>query len=128
MKKKMFSRSIGYVLLGQGEVEKLRETCLDDVFVSVTRAAANSLAEESGKLGLVAYCDGDKETGLVQFRLRRSRSYHDFDLRAVLSLFSITNGGGHEGAIGFRVARNSLRDLESYVAALVDGIERSLPS
>jgi nanoRNase/pAp phosphatase (c-di-AMP/oligoRNAs hydrolase) len=128
MKKKRFSRSIGYVLLGAEEVVKLRETCLDDAFVAVTRAAANSLAEESGKLGLVAYCDGDEETGLVQFRLRRSRLYHEFDLRGVLPLFSITDGGGHEGAIGFRVDRRSVRDLESYVADLVAGIELSIPS
>ena len=115
-------------MLGPEEVAKLRETCLDDAFVAVTRAAANSLAEESGKLGLVAYCEGDEETGLVQFRLRRSRFYHEFDLRGVLPLFSITDGGGHEGAIGFRVGRGSVGDLESYVANLVDGIEFALPS
>jgi nanoRNase/pAp phosphatase (c-di-AMP/oligoRNAs hydrolase) len=128
MKKKKFTRSIGYVLLGPEEVAKLRETCLDDAFVSVTRAAANTLAEESGRLGLVAYCEGDEETGLVQFRLRRSRLYHEYDLRGVLPLFSITEGGGHEGAIGFRVNRSSVRDPESYVARLVNGVELSLPS
>jgi nanoRNase/pAp phosphatase (c-di-AMP/oligoRNAs hydrolase) len=128
MQKKRFSRSIGYVLLGPGDVAKLRETCLDDAFVAVTRAAANTLAEESGKLGLVVFCDGDEETGLVQFRLRRSRFYREFDLRGVLPLFSITDGGGHEGAIGFRVARSTVGDLESYVVNLIAGIEFALPA
>jgi nanoRNase/pAp phosphatase (c-di-AMP/oligoRNAs hydrolase) len=127
MKERKFSRSIGYVFLRPEEVLRLRETCLDDAFVAVTRAAANTLAEESGKLGLVAYCEGDEETGLVQFRLRRSRFYHEYDLRSVLPLFSITDGGGHEGAIGFRVSRGALGDPESYIANLVSGIERSLP-
>ena len=40
--------------------------------------------------------------------------------------FSIANGGGHEGAIGFRVPAAEVADYGAYVKRLVDGIEAAL--
>ena len=81
------------------------------------------LAEESKWLGLVCYSDPPDQSDLIQFRLRRSHLYKAIDLRTVLKTFSISNGGGHEGAIGFRIPKSEVDDLEDYVAALIRGIE-----
>jgi hypothetical protein len=43
----------------------------------------------------------------------------------VLDLFGFTNGGGHEGAIGFRVPRMQIPALAEYVARLVKGINEA---
>jgi len=70
-------------------------------------------------------CDPPDATGLVQFRLRRSRRYKSFDLRGVLEIFNFTDGGGHEGAIGFRLPRSQIQSLSEYVGSLVRGIDEA---
>ena len=124
--RKRRSPSIGYVALGQEEAAPLFQDCDDDTVVSTARVIADKLAEESGKLGLVAYYDNAERSDLVQFRLRRSSVWKQYDLRNLLTLFSITNGGGHEGAIGFRVPRSEIQDFEDYIRRFVDGVESAV--
>jgi nanoRNase/pAp phosphatase (c-di-AMP/oligoRNAs hydrolase) len=62
----------------------------------------------------------------VQFRLRRAGAWKKYDLRGFLALFSIVNGGGHEGAIGFRIPRGEIGDFHAYVEKLVSGIEAAI--
>ncbi len=126
MEKKRFSSSIGYVILTQDDVERLRVEWDSDTIVSVSRSAANILAEESGRFSLVVYYDDPGISDLIQFRMRRSRQYKSFDLRNVLDLFSIQNGGGHEGAIGFRIPKKDIDNLQAYVCHLIEGIEKAI--
>ena len=87
------------------------------------KTIADKLAEESSRMGLIAY-DDVGNSNLIQFRMRRGRSYKSFDLRRVLDIFSIEDGGGHEGAIGFRIDRNKIYDdIEGFVEKLVSDIE-----
>lgn len=123
--RKKFSRSIGYSVLSVDDMRYLYGAYDSDTIVSVTRSVADHLAEESGCLGFVVY-DDSEASGLVQFRLRRGQRYKGFDLRSVLDIFSFKNGGGHEGAIGFRIQRKSIEDLYAYVAQLIAGIEKAL--
>jgi diguanylate cyclase (GGDEF)-like protein len=97
-----------------------------DTIVTVARYTADVLAESSRKLGLVAYPEGRGEEGLIQFRLRRSQYYKEFDLRKILDAFSIENGGGHPGAIGFRIAEKEIPDLMGYTRELIGEIDRLL--
>lgn len=127
MDRKQLSSSIGYVALDQRESRELQADVDEDTLVSVTRAVANKLAEESGKLSLVAYYDRTEISDLVQFRVRRSSSYKRYDLRGMLELFSIENGGGHEGAIGFRLQKSQIDDYRGYIERLIRGLEKELP-
>jgi nanoRNase/pAp phosphatase (c-di-AMP/oligoRNAs hydrolase) len=127
MERKQFSQSIGWVALDEGDIEKLFRDVDEETVVTVARAVANELAEESGKLSLVSYYDKAGVSDLIQFRIRRSQSYKKYDLRNMLSLFSIENGGGHEGAIGFRLPRGEIRDYDLYVRNLIEGLEKELP-
>ncbi len=95
--------------------------------VNVARAVANELAEESGRLSLVAYYDKPELSDLVQFRVRRSQAYKKYDLRKMLELFSIEDGGGHEGAIGFRLPRAVIDDYMAFIQGLIEGLEKILP-
>jgi nanoRNase/pAp phosphatase (c-di-AMP/oligoRNAs hydrolase) len=127
MKKKQLSPSIGYVALGEEDTADLFATGDEETVVSVARAVANELAEESGKLSLVSYYDAPEISDLVQFRVRRSQGYKRYDLRDMLEFFSITDGGGHEGAIGFRLPRSSIGDYRQYIRRLIDYLEEILP-
>jgi diguanylate cyclase (GGDEF)-like protein len=126
MERKRTSRSIAYVALDQAQSAELFATSDDDTVVSTARAVADKLAEESGKLGFVAYADNAERSALYQFRLRRSSTWKEYDLRNFLTKFSIKNGGGHEGAIGFRIPWTEIPDFEGYVQRLVMGIEAEI--
>jgi nanoRNase/pAp phosphatase (c-di-AMP/oligoRNAs hydrolase) len=119
------SESVAWVALGENDFGGI--DCDVDTIVSVARAAVDMLAEESGRLGLVAYYEGSRDEGLAQFRLRRSKDYKAYDLREALSLFAIRNGGGHEGAIGFRFPRRDVPDIGARALELVEGLEGALP-
>jgi len=125
--RKKFSGSIGYVVLGKSDMDYLTRKFDNDTIVSVTRSIADHLAEESSRLGLVAY-DDSNNSNLIQFRLRRSQGFKIFDVRRVLEIFSIGDGGGHEGAIGFRIVRDRISDIGGFVEKLIAGIEKELPA
>jgi nanoRNase/pAp phosphatase (c-di-AMP/oligoRNAs hydrolase) len=127
MDRKQFSQSIGWVALDENDIEKLFRDVDEETVVTIARAVANELAEESGKLSLVSYYDKAGVSDLVQFRVRRSQEYKKYDLRNLLDRFSIENGGGHEGAIGFRLHRNDIEDYATYVHNLIEGLEKELP-
>jgi nanoRNase/pAp phosphatase (c-di-AMP/oligoRNAs hydrolase) len=126
MLRRRMSTSIGYVALDEKEAAPLFVDCDEDTVVSTARVVADKLAEENGKLGLVAYYDNPARSDLVQFRLRRSSVWKQYDLRNLLARFSIQNGGGHEGAIGFRIPRSEITDFRAYIEKLVQGIEEAI--
>jgi nanoRNase/pAp phosphatase (c-di-AMP/oligoRNAs hydrolase) len=126
LKKKEFSSSIGYVVLDRVDMDYLLSAYDLETVVSASRNVANILAEESGRMSLIVYPENTDHAELVQFRMRRSSTYKMFDLRRVLDLFSIKNGGGHEGAIGFRISRMEIGDIPSFVLSLITGIEKAI--
>ena len=117
---------IGYVALGEDEMGPLFAGSGEETIVSAARVMADRLAEASGKLGLVAYYDNPEHGDLVQFRLRRAAGWKKYDLRSLLTVLSITNGGGHEGAIGFRLPRAEIADFDAYVRGLLRTIEKAI--
>lgn len=126
LKKHKLSKSIGYATLTQKESQHLFKNFNKDVVISVTRSIANVLADKSKKLSLVSYFDDKKDSDFIQFRMRRSSQYKNFDLRNILEICSIANGGGHEGAIGFRVPRSEIDNLNIYVQDLITKTENEL--
>lgn len=126
--RRRLSASIAAVALSERVMAPLHEGNDEETIVSTARAVADALAEESGKLGLVAYFDNPKKSDLVQFRVRRAAGWKRYDLRELLKLLAIPNGGGHEGAIGFRVPRDQVPDIDEYVGRMVQTIEAAIYS
>lgn len=104
-----------YASLPEKKTDPLPEEFDLDLFVSTARSVTDALAEESGSLGMVVYYDPPDVSDLVQFRIRRSHTFRDLDLRTILDEADIENGGGHEGAIGFRIPRSTIADLSAYL-------------
>ncbi|MBN1835821.1 MAG: hypothetical protein JW820_08215 [Spirochaetales bacterium] len=118
-----FTKRFGYAVFAEEHVRQLCAAFDADTIVSVARALTDRLADESGFLGLVCYADDPGVSDLVQFRIRRSARYKRFDLRRILQELSYPNGGGHEGAIGFRIPKAEVTDLNAYVVELIGKIE-----
>jgi diguanylate cyclase (GGDEF)-like protein len=90
-----------------------------DTFVAVSKALVDHLAESSGYLGLVCFYDDPGLSPFVQFRLRRSQAFTAIDLRDAIARLGITNGGGHPGAVGLRVEREAVPDIEARAKEIV---------
>ncbi len=118
--------SVACVALDARESQRMYSRFDVDTTVTVARTVADALAEESGRLSLVAYYDHPNASNLVQFRMRRSASFRDVDLRDLLASLKIENGGGHEGAIGFRIPKTQIGDFDAFVAELIRRVEAAL--
>ena len=122
----LFSDQVASVIIGKETMSGIESRFDHDTIVSVARYLADVLAESSKMLSLVAYPDRKAGEGLIQFRVRRSEVYKDLDLRTILSTFSIENGGGHPGAIGFRIPEKDVPEISGYSRELIKGIEKLL--
>jgi nanoRNase/pAp phosphatase (c-di-AMP/oligoRNAs hydrolase) len=119
---KIEAGTLFYAGLDEAESKELFDKYGNDRMVMVTKVVTDTLAENSGKLGLVAYYDTSKPDRLVQFRLRRGSKYNTLDLRKVLEKLKLDNGGGHPGAVGFRVPGGQIADFGKFLAGLAEDI------
>ncbi len=95
----------------------------NEIVVAVSKALVDALAERSGRLGLVCYYDDPEVSPFAQFRLRRSQAFTGLDLREALKGLNITNGGGHPGAVGFRIERERVPDLGAAALGFAAALE-----
>lgn len=122
-RKNSCSSVISSVVLKAVDMEHLKAKYDHETIITVARYTADKLAEESNYLSLVVYYDDPDISNLIQFRMRRSQSFKSLDLRKVIDHFSIENGGGHPGAIGFRIDRDLIENIDEYVTLLISGTE-----
>jgi nanoRNase/pAp phosphatase (c-di-AMP/oligoRNAs hydrolase) len=120
------SASIYYIALSGETSQMLIDRYGSERMVTVSKVAADTLAERSGRLGFVVFHDDERDSRFVQFRLRRSSLFNGIDLRTVLDKLKIDNGGGHPGAIGFRIPKAEINDFDSYTANMLEEIEKLL--
>jgi nanoRNase/pAp phosphatase (c-di-AMP/oligoRNAs hydrolase) len=123
LEKQQAGSSVHYVSLDSSESAELFAAFGGETIVNVSKAVVNSLAETFGSLGLVAYYDDASISNYIQFRLRRSAKCLHIDLRSVLEKLGIENGGGHPGAVGFRIEKKDVQNIHLYTADMVSRIE-----
>jgi len=116
----------GKVIMSPDDMEKLFARFNTDTVVSTTRGVADLLAEKSGHIGFVIYYDNPDRSDLIHFRMRRSKKFKNYDLREVLSSFSIENGGGHEGAIAFRIPRGEVEDINRFTEDIITAVTKQI--
>ena len=126
IKKHKIFNSVGYVILNEDDMNYLYNTFDEDIIITISKHVANELAEKSKKVSLLSYYDNPLKSNLIQIRMRRCHNYKKFDLRRVLEIFSIADGGGHEGAIGFRFPKESIENKEEYLLNIIKGVAKEI--
>ena len=109
---------ISWIALNREVSARLFEQFDPEIVVNVAKYAANNLAENSGFLSLVAYYD--HKTNLIQLRMRRCRYFKEIDLRDAVHRLEISDGGGHEGAVGFRIPAEEVQDFDAFITGVLD--------
>jgi nanoRNase/pAp phosphatase (c-di-AMP/oligoRNAs hydrolase) len=116
------SKLVHYVCLDKAQSAELFALYGAELMVNISKAVADTLAEECGSLGMVVYYDDETLSDFIQFRLRRSAAASAVDLREVLSGLAVRNGGGHPGAVGFRIKKDEVEDIAAYTEGLITRI------
>ncbi len=111
--------AVSYLNIDEAEYRALVDRYGNESLSTVLRTVADALAEDSGRLSLVVYSGRPAGNDLLQCRARRSKHYKKVDLRKLLDRLEIQNGGGHQGAIGFRLPLASVPDIEAFVAEVL---------
>ena len=115
---------IVYAVLNITESRYLMSMHDTDEIRSVARQATDSFAEESKRVGLVGYFSQNEEK--LELRMRRAENYSDIDLRNVLEIAGFEDGGGHPGAVGFRVHNISNEDADDAITDIIARLEDAM--
>ena len=126
LKHTKYGKRTRYIVLDEEQSRLLHSEHTYDTVVAVSRSVADILADESDAFGLVVFYDDRSHSDFIQFRMRRNHAFRRYDLREVLHRFSINNGGGHEGAVGFRIPREDIDDIVEYTDNLLAGVEEDI--
>ncbi len=113
---------ISWIALNEQESNTLNKSYGIETVQSVARTCANTLAEESGYMSLIAYYDDASMSDLIQLRMRRSEKFKGLNLKEVIEQFDFVKGGGHEGAIGFRLSRNKVEKYEKFIDNIINSV------
>ncbi len=119
-----YSGRTGYVILDQKTSRAFLDSVEYSLFVKVIKSVTDFLSEKSGTIGMTAYYDPEEVSDLIQFRIRTSRDVSGMDLRGILKEFSIDDGGGHPGAIGFRISRKDLSDPALFISRVLEKLDQ----
>jgi hypothetical protein len=123
LERKKESRYIHYVALNEDESHYLFSQYGLDIIVTIARSIADHCAETSGYLSLISYYDPPSRSSLIQLRMRRSPPFKGVDLRNIISALNIEDGGGHEGAVGFRVDRTEVPNYNDFIQRIISETE-----
>lgn len=118
-----YSGRTGYVALDATESLGIIGKIDYTDFVKVVKSVTDFLSEQSGTIGMTVYYDMPEVSDLIQFRIRASRNVTGADLRSLLHDLGISDGGGHPGAIGFRVPKKNMQNFVAYIGRLIAKIE-----
>jgi len=110
----------GYVVLSEEESALLFGEYEYSSFVNVVKTLTDDLSNRSGAYGLTVYYDPPTISNLLQFRIRSTHGMESVDLRIILHDLEIADGGGHPGAIGFRIHQNHILNLQTYIDNLLN--------
>ena len=98
-----FSWQTGAIFLSKEMSAEFLDKYGPDLLVKVIKIVTDTLAEQSGRVGATSYYDTPSGGGKIQYRLRAAQGWSNVDFRDVLVRLNITDGGGHPGAVGFRL-------------------------
>ena len=124
--KAVYTGRIGCVLLSQKESETFFDAVEYTQFIGMIKSATNAVAEKSGGVCISAYYDSPAKSNKIQCRIRVSEAARGINLHPVLSHFNITDGGGHPGAIAFRLQRIQEAQLSQFLAEIELFIQQTL--
>lgn len=123
---KQYEENIAYMILSKEVMSAIPLPADYNLFVGVVKDVTNELADKAPFVGITAYYDPPHISDKIQFRVRCSESARGIDLRQVLQTCNLTDGGGHPGAIAFRLQQTEVTNMQEFLEKLFAEIRKIL--
>ena len=126
MNQAVYTERVGTVIISEHESNTFFESIEYGQFVGMIKVATNTIAEKSGGVGISVYYDSPDKSNKIQCRIRACEAARGINLHPVLAHFQITDGGGHPGAIAFRLPRDLGTPLHTFLAEIAAFIRHTI--
>ena len=126
MDQAIYTGRIGRVILSEADSVSFFDAIDYTQFLGMIKVATNAIAEKSGGVGISVYYDSPKKSNKIQCRIRLCAAARGVDLHPVLAHFKITDGGGHPGAIAFRLPHDFDTPLDVFFTEIESFIKETL--
>ena len=120
---------LGLLLLDEASSLKL-QTEADNflTFIDVLRNLTGKLSDLPHLASISCFYYPLSISSFVEFRVRASEKIRGVDFRDLIEKMEVPegNGGGHPGAICFKVERDLIKDIHEYTKRLTDAVKEKI--
>ena len=121
-----FKDNIGLLILDEKTSYNLYSS-LDDfsVFIEIIRNITDELSNIPNDASVSCFYYPPSISSFIEFRVRASENLRGIDFRSLINIMKVPdgNGGGHPGAICFKIEKHLINDIKKYVASLISNVE-----
>ena len=118
---------LGLLILDEKDSSKLQEKADDfQDFIAVVRRITGELSDSPNTASLSCFYYPENISNFVEFRVRAGEVIKGVDFRQVIEDMKVPlgNGGGHPGAICFKVEKKEITNLDEYLSHLLEDVKR----
>lgn len=127
LKKTKKCDGLGLLILDEKDSLALQKK-IDDFqdFVAIVRRITGELSDSPNLASVSCFYYPQSISSFVEFRVRAGEAIKGIDFRQVIEDLKVPlgNGGGHPGAICFKIEKKEIDNLNSYVKLLIDDVKR----
>ena len=127
LKKKVEQKGdIGLLILDEESSYQLQKTINSfSTFVDIVRTLTGELSDTPNLASISLFYYPKAISNFVEVRVRASVAIKGIDFRCIIEKMKVPNGngGGHPGAICFKLERSYIQDIHNYVASLISCVE-----
>lgn len=117
---------LGLLLLDEASSVKLQKEAGNFLtFIDVLRNMTGKLSDSPNLASISCFYYPLSISSLVEFRVRASQAIKGTDFRPLIEELEVPegNGGGHPGAICFKVERALINDINEYTKKLIEAVK-----
>ena len=125
--KAVVKNNIALLIFDEASSYKLQEEMRTfPLFVDILRYTTGSLSAFPNLASISCFYYPPSISSIVEFRVRASEAIKGVDFRSIIEEIGVPdgNGGGHAGAVCFKVDRRFIDSLDEYVCRLFLAVER----
>ena len=114
--------TLGLLILNQEDSIQLQKQADDfQDFIAIVRRITGELSDSPNVASISCFYYPESISNFVEFRVRAGEAIKGIDFRQVIEDLKVPlgNGGGHPGAICFKVEKADIANLDEYVRLLI---------
>jgi hypothetical protein len=119
------NENIGLLILNEEDSSNLQKKADDfQDFIAVVRRITGELSDNPNFASVSCFYYPENISNFVEFRVRAGEAVKGIDFRQVIEDLKVPlgNGGGHPGAVCFKIEKEKIADLDEYVRNILEDV------